>query len=353
MWKKQLWWTLLSVNTPFPFDKLAVLILSVKYYLSCDKVFKAKALVVLILVFAVISVSFILNPNPNLLIFYPLLFSFLAIIASKVEIDLVMIQKALLLNILFGITAAFFATFGGIATIGSLSLLEKAMPFLYAPQGFSPTLQVYGTLCIVWLLIALDLNQKKKILFYVVLFSSVLTFNRATWVFLFLLLCVYYTRYAIILLFVSFSILFCSSDIYNILFSTATLSSRDELRVGAELSYWNSPDFFIHLWGRGTHLTSAEIAKWTLWGRQYIENGWDFIFHTYGILGFCIYNFFVFSLLYTIYKRRSYKLLLPVLYYYFIEQRFTNEFLASSFCFFTLSILLLSRQNSDNVLTVK
>lgn len=93
-------------------------------------------------------------------------------------------------------------------------------------------------------------------------------------------------------------------------------------------------------------MTSEKIARHTIWGRQYIENGWDFIFHTYGFIGFIVYTCIIMALLYVVWKRGARKFFILIIYYYFVEQILTNEFLASSFCFFTTTILVLSKKNN-------
>ena len=323
MKKYKLYWTLLTINAGLPLDKLVVFILSILYYFQNSKSFRAKALVVFCILFMLAFTSFIGNAEANVKL----------------------IQNSLLVSIFWGIFSAILALIG-IHTIGSLSLIEKGMPFLFAPVGFSPTVQVYGTLCVCWLIIAMETKQKRGWVFYLVLIASILTFNRATWIFLFLLLTIYHKKYAIGLFFIGAVIVSCIELVQNVLFSISTLSSRGELRAGAELSYWKSNDFFVYLFGKGTHLTSEKIARHTIWGRQYIENGWDFIFHTYGIIGFIVYTCIIISLLYVIWRRGAGKFSILIIYYYFVEQILTNEFLASSFCFFTTIILILSKKNN-------
>ena len=344
MKKYKLYWTLLTINAGLPLDKLVVFILSILYYFQNSKSFRAKALVVFCILFMLAFTSFIVNSDRNILIFYPFLFFFLAVLAGNAEANVKLIQNSLLVSIFWGIFSAILALIG-IHTIGSLSLIEKGMPFLFAPVGFSPTVQVYGTLCVCWLIIAMETKQKRGWVFYLVLIASILTFNRATWIFLFLLLTIYHKKYAIGLFFIGAVIVSCIELVQNVLFSISTLSSRGELRAGAELSYWKSNDFFVYLFGKGTHLTSEKIARHTIWGRQYIENGWDFIFHTYGIIGFIVYTCIIISLLYVIWRRGAGKFSILIIYYYFVEQILTNEFLASSFCFFTTIILILSNKN--------
>lgn len=72
--------------------------------------------------------SFIVNADRNILIFYPFLFFFLAVLAGNAEANVKLIQNSLLVSIFWGIFSAILALIG-IHTIGSLSLIEKGMPF--------------------------------------------------------------------------------------------------------------------------------------------------------------------------------------------------------------------------------
>lgn len=349
-WSK-LSWTLLTINVPIPFDKLYVLILGGYYYRKGDKSICAKILIIFTLITAIAFLSFILNSTRNLLIFYPILFTFTAIIAGITEKNINLIQTALLPNIYYGIISAIIATCIGSELPGTLSLLSKGLPFIYAPMGFSPTLQVYGTLCIAWLLISLELKQKKNINFYIVVFSSILTFNRATWIFLFLLLLIYNRKYAILGIIAGIICIVSIDFIHESLLSSSTLESRDDLRVGAAISYWNSNNLIVYLLGRGSHLTIEDIAERTIWGRQYIENGWDFIFHSYGIIGFIIYTNAVLYFIYIMIKRGYKKFILFIIYYYFIEQILTNEYLTSSLSIITSTLLILSNSEKEIINT--
>lgn len=337
-------WTLFNINQPIPLDKICVIILIIIYYSKAETTNKTKLIVAYFLLFLFISISFLVNPNRNLLIFYPILFSLCAAIISNTKINLKLIQDSLLFNIYTGLILSIIATLLNTELPGTLSLIEKKLPFFYAPMGFCSTLQVYGTICIAWLIIAFETKQKKNINFYVILLSSVITFNRATILFLLIIFFIYKTKLTTITVLIISTILLSQDFIRDILFSSSTLSSRSELRVGAELSYWNSKDLIIYLIGKGSHITTEEIANKTLWGRTYIENGLDFIFHSYGIIGFIIYNFtIIFLIIKAIINKRE-KFTLLIIYYYYIEQFLTNEYLTFSFTYISLIILVLIKK---------
>lgn len=85
MKKYKLYWTLLTINAGLPLDKLVVFMLSILYYFQNSKSFRAKALVVFCILFMLAFTSFIVNADRNILIFYPFLFFFLAVLAGNAE----------------------------------------------------------------------------------------------------------------------------------------------------------------------------------------------------------------------------------------------------------------------------
>lgn len=343
---KQTIWMLLTINQAFiPIDKLISLPLLGYYFYKGQSAKKFNYLFFSTLTLFFVLITIWVNPNSNILLIFPILFGLLAFFVYDSEEDINIIQKALLFNIYFGLISAILQT-SGFPMVGNKSLYEKGLPFLYAPVGFSPTLQVYGTLCITWLMIALEKKQPLTFNYIIIIIATLYTLNRATLITFFLLLFIYKRKFAtsitIIILVTILAIPFLREN----LFSTATIESRGDLRLGANISYWQSNDILIYLIGKGSHFTSEEIANLTFWGLSYIENGVDFIFHSYGIIGFILYISFVLTTIFIIYQNGKPHLILIALYYFLIEQQFTNEFLSSSFCIFTTSILLLSKQNN-------
>ncbi|MBM6845365.1 hypothetical protein [Phocaeicola plebeius] len=345
---KKITWILLTINQAFiPIDKLISLPLLGYYFYKGKSPLKYKYLLFSILTLLFIFTTIWANPNSNILLIFPVIFGLLAFLVYDSEEDINIIQKALLLNIYFGLLSAILQTIG-FSLIGNKSLYEKGLPFLYAPVGFSPTLQVYGTICITWLMIAFEKKQSLSFNYFIVTIATLYTLNRATLITFFLLLFIYKRKFALSLIITVLITILATPFLKENLFSTATMESRGDLRLGADISYWQSNDILIYLIGRGTHFTTEEISNLTFWGLSYIENGVDFIFHSYGIIGFILYISFVLTIIFTIYQNGKLHLILLVVYYFLIEQQFTNEFLSSSFCLFTASILLLSKNNIGN-----
>ena len=341
----------LTINRIFPLDKI-LLILYV-FYSFITKNYKLSPVSqnLLKILWGGVSFSFIINIfNANFSIFYPLIFLTGALmLANEKGIELENIRKVIFINILFGLLAVAFALLG-FENEYSFSLREKALPFLYAPYGMSPTLQVYGTFCNLYILLSFEMRKQDMSLFLSIL-AVLITFNRCSLLFFLLLLCLYKTRVFKILLSVLLAIIIYFWDVIRVIFfSTTTLDSRSELREPARISFWNSSDWSVYLFGRGSTEVADNIANQTYYSHTYIENGLDFILHSYGFIGLFIYLLMIIVFVRYLIKSSKYKLIFIVLYYFLFEQMLTHEFLASSVFFFILINLLLTKNNSQNVI---
>lgn len=339
---------LLTFNTLLvPFDKL-LLPAYIALLLSTDKWFINKNLL-FVTTFAlsyIVLIFFINCLQSAPLIIYPVLFAFTACLASRNRyITPRLISSAILVNILAGVILL-VAHYVGFRTDYVGSLVEKGIPFIQSPIGFSPTTQVYGTLCILWLIIAFETRGCYFGIFIVSL-ALLITLNRVSLMFLFLILFFYRRKLFYFISIVAGFLIVVYFDFFVApLFNTGTLSSRVELRRGAEISYWQSDDLMVWIFGRANHQTSGEIAARTVWEREYIENGLDFILHSYGAVGLLLYFLAIFAFLTFLIKRRQHKYAIFVAYYTVVLQFLTNEFLSSSLFFFVLTILMLS--DKDN-----
>ena len=260
------------------------------------------------------------------------------------ENDIVSIDDvlyALTINVTLGVAFALFANLFG-PNLFSFSLWEKGLPDLYAPMGFSPTQQVFGTLCIINLIICLE-RRLYSIPFWISLVGVCATFNRCSLLFCCLLFAIYKKGIFLMLFLCCIPIVvFFWGDIYDVFFSLSTLVSRAELREGVDFSYWHSNNIFVYVFGNGNIETLDAIARKTEWGRSNVENGLDFLFHSYGILGFVLYSFLSMCFIFTLYRKKVSRLIPIVLFYLFFEQFFTQEFVSSSFLFFLITVFLLS-----------
>ena len=344
--------TLLQVNKLFPLDKLLIIPYIFFLYKYKNIRFSHIEGLTLGVFFLMATSSFVINyPNGSIQIYYPILFLSAGLLAAHTQINLLTIRNILSINILFGLFAT-IAAFMGFENEFSYSLREKMLPYIYGPYGLSPTQQVYGTFCILTQIISFE-YKKYDWLFIISLICMILTLNRCTLLFFGILLFVYKRKYFISLCIVGIiSIITYWNTISSIMFSTANLESRDDLRKGAEISFWKSNDIIVYLFGRGNTNTTESIAARTYWERTYIEHGLDFIFHCYGYIGTTIIILTMLGFILKLIKRKQLGYALITMYYLMVEPFFTHEFLASSFFYFIFIILYLSKEKSQEQLHI-
>ena len=340
---------LLQANKPFPLDK--ILIIPYIFFLyTCKhiKLFKTEKFILGILFFTATS-SFVTNyPNGSIQIYYPIFFLSAGLLAAHTKVNLLIVRKILSINIIFGLGAT-IAAFLGFENEFSYSLREKMLPYIYAPYGLSPTQQVYGTFCILVQIISFE-YKKYDWLFVVSLICMIFTLNRCTLLFFGILLLVYKRKYFISLCIIGIITIVNYWDIISsIMFSTANLESRNDLRKGAEISFWKSNDMIIYLLGRGNTNTTESIAARTYWESTYIEHGLDFLLHCYGYIGFTIIVTVMLGFILKLIRKKQLGYALITIYYLMIEPFLTHEFLASSFFYFILIILHLSKTKSNQL----
>lgn len=287
------------------------------------------------------------------MIFYPVIGLFFIFTIIKTE-WLEVFHKVLFFYILICFAFGIMAYFGGPRFTVS-SLATKGLPFILPFKGFTSTVQTFGSMCLLWLILNFEMGQKKfGWMFVIVLMSLILTFNRSSYVFLFIILAVYNRSFlwASIILFVICLVTFYE-QITSFFFNVSTLTSREELLQGFYISYWNDNTFFGYLFGKGNNFYAPEIVRRVKWDhRPDIENGYAMLLHTYGFFGLIGYLLSAFMLLvYTFFIRKSYKLSLILIVYLFMTQFFTQEFVTNIFYLFIstiLSLIHLKYENSSN-----
>jgi hypothetical protein len=194
-------------------------------------------------------------------------------------------------------------------------------------------------------------EKKYGFRFFIVLMSLILTFNRSSYLFLFIVLAIYNRKFLwiaagfFLLLFIAFY-----EEITAFLFNFSTLRSREELLQGFYLSFWNDNTFLGYLLGKGNNYYAPEIMTRVKWDhRPDIENGYAMLLHTYGFLG--LFGYVILSLLLVLYAffiKRAYKLSFVLLIYLFMTQYFTQEFVTNIFYLFIASILTLLIHKNEN-----
>lgn len=347
---KEIWKALillgLTINTIFPFDKILILPYIIISFIKTG-IIQKEQLFIILSIFIVAFLSFCINsPNSNYEIFYPGLWIWGAFVISKSNINLLLLRNIFFVNVLFGIIFLILA-YKDINTMYVMDLDYKGFSLEgYAIQGFSPTPQVFGTFCILHLIISFE-YKKFDLPFYITIVSLILSYNRASILFFVILFLIYKRKLFFMILIPLVLFIIKSKQIVEDLFSSSTLLSRDELRKGVYWAYWQSNDTLVKLFGFGNTNTTNYIAYRTLYGRTYIENGLDFIFYCFGIVGFILFIVLLSSFLIKLIKDKQWKILIIVSYYMLITQWLTQEFLASSFMFFWVIIFKLIKQKSS------
>ena len=143
---------LLTINNIFPFDKISIVVLDVFHSQKNQKLDKSVK-IILLLCFVILIASFLSNIGASSLrIFYPLLFLYGACIINTEGADVKKISYLFLPNICFGIFGIFYSLFSGFELNSFVvSSAGKSIIFPICATGFSPTPQVYGTFCVLYL----------------------------------------------------------------------------------------------------------------------------------------------------------------------------------------------------------
>ena len=116
------------------------------------------------------------------------------------------------------------------------------------------------------------------------------------------------------------------------------------MRRGFELAYWKSNDISVLFWGIGNNEISPQYSKFNHEGQSYIENGLDFVLAISGFNGFVLYVIVFMYFVKELIREGKIKMSLIFLYYMIVNQWMTQEFLASSFFYFILVVLVLKNK---------
>lgn len=308
-------------------------------------------LTLLVFWLALASISSLVNLTFKPMIFFPaigLFFVFIITQISWIESFHKVLFIYIFLSFCFGISAYIV---GPNFTVSSLT--TKGISFLMPFKGFTTTVQTFGTICIMWIVINFETGKKRfGFQFFIVLLSLILTFNRSSYLFVFIVLALYNRRFfwASALLLGMFLILFFK-QITDFVFNTGTLQSREELLQGFYLSYWNDNSILGYMFGKGNNFYPPEIVSRVKWDhRPDIENGYALLLHTYGFIGLMAYLLYSASLLInTLFLKKSFRLFVVVSFYLFVTQYFTQEFVTNIFYLFIAAIVTLSNSSNEYI----
>lgn len=340
---------LLTINNIFPFDKVAIIILDLLYYPKL-KFLSSRLKLVIFLIFLSLSISYTLNlGTASLRIFYPFLFFLGAIFLSYEEIDLKKISYLFLPNIIVGILGVIYCLASNLEPNNFVVMSwGKSIIFPICATGFSPTPQVYGTFCILYIWGCLDKNQV-DFGFVLSVVGILLSQNRTSYIFLLLILLLYKGNWVVFLGFILFVILLNNKEVFIDIGNSQNLDSRVLLRHGFELQFWNSNNLSTYLTGIGNNQIAPQYSRYNLDSRPYIENGLDFILAISGFNGLILLSIILLFYLIDLLKKRKIRICIIFMFYMMVNQWLTQEFLASSFFFFILFVLILSEQKNNIV----
>ncbi len=347
----------------FPVDKavMVVLILAIILFHVRRGIFTEERLIVLSFLFILPMLSSIANLSFVPMIFFPLIGFFFSILLSK-DKHLIFhsLYYALFIHIIIGLFFAAQACLQQQQNAYVFSMAEKGLPFIFSPKGFTATVQTYGTLCILWVLIFFlrkkaGANSKTDFFLFAIVSLAVLsTMNRSTYLFWIIVLFFKMRKlfWSIMMILVAFIIRFWES-IVLFLGNKSSITSRSELLEGFNASFWKSNSLLVYIFGRGNNYLPPQIvarAKWD--NRSDIENGYAMILHAYGFLGLLFFVVLGVSILWRLLITKNYSYSIIFIYFFFVAPYFTQEFVSGTFYLFLATFLWILHQSKQERPTV-
>jgi len=342
----------LSAGLGMAIDKIAILLLLFHVVIFFDfrnRLNQSKVLLILVL-FTFILLTSIFNQTFRVMVFYPI-FGMLLVFTFLENKDYLGILNKLLL---YYIVICFFGTIAAYITGSNMfvtSLADKGFPFIKPTIGLTTTVQTYGSICMLWLILHLNLKDKIFDLSFVLVSLAIfLTFNRSTYLF-YLVVMSLYSRTFLFLIFFSFLAIYAVffENINSFVFNQSSITSRSELLQGFYISFWNENSLTGYLLGKADNFYSPLIMQQVKWDhRPDIENLYAMLLHTYGFVGFLFYLSSMAVLLGYIFVRKNYKLFFIAGFYFFVTQYFTQEIVTNIFYLFLSVILLIVNFKSEN-----
>lgn len=334
-------------------DKLAVICFILLAFVSRIPYYsieKRKLFLLIVLISYIVFISLI-NGVFKPIVFYPIIGLILVDFFVEDDNYLILFKKVLFFYILLSLI-------GGIAAylIGSnlfvTSLSDKGLPFIKPILGLTSTVQTFGSLCVLWIIINFNTKIKKSSYeFFIVSLAILMTFNRSTYLFFVLVLSLYSRGFLFSLVIVVFGLYLIYFEYFNsIVFNSSTLSSRSELLQGFYLSYWEANTFTGYLFGKANNYYSPQVLKLVKWNhRPDIENLYAMVLHTYGFIGMVFYLVMCFLLSVYVFLKKNWRLAFILFFYLFFTQFFTQELVTNVFYLFVAAILSICKyENPSN-----
>lgn len=342
----------LSAGLGMAIDKIAIILIlfHVGLFIDFKASFDSSKVIIVLLMFSFILMTSIYNQTFRVMVFYPVFGILLIFTFLEHNYYLKILHKVLIVYIVTCLIGTLFAYLVG-SNIFVTSLATKGFPFIKPTVGLTTTVQTYGSICMLWLI--LHLNLSKKIInfqFIIVSLAILLTFNRSTYLFYIVVMSLYSKRFLffIICSFLAiYAILF--ESINSFIFNQSSITSRSELLQGFYISFWNENSFLGYLLGKADNFYSPIVLQQVKWGhRPDIENLYAMLLHTYGFIGILFYLSSIIILLGYLFLRRNYRLLFVAAFYFFVTQFFTQEIVTNVFYLFLSVILLLDNYKIEN-----
>lgn len=334
-----------------PLDKVFffILLATVAIAKPHSVMFSAAELALIMALFAMAAISCSVNITFSPMIFFPALGIAFALMAKRHPgLLMTALYYALAIHMIFAIIFVIMA-FVGIDNPFVWSLREKGLPFVFSARGFTPTVQTFGTLCILWLIIYLVRKQFypvtaiDKLFFTLNTIAILITLNRSTYIFWMIVLFFRVKKlfWAIMIGLFGFVINFWEA-IIGFLGNKGSLEARSELLEGFKLSFWDSNSILVYIFGKGSNQFPPDVLAKVKWDfRTDIENGYAMLLHTYGFLGLTFYLSLCFFFISRFVKLKKWADIAILCYFFFISPYFTQEFVSTSFYLFLAVMILI------------
>ncbi|MDX5337585.1 MAG: hypothetical protein LPK25_01070 [Cyclobacteriaceae bacterium] len=334
----------------FQLDKALMVLfvgILVFHFFFTGKQIPHRAFLVLLGVFGIALISYLLNlPDSSLIIFFPVIgLAYMSLIAEEGSF-LDLFYWALFIHILFGAILVISSYVVGMNPFVH-PMYDKGLPFLHAAKGFTTTVQAYGTLVISWFLIFYFKKENQqihlwdKIAYGLVLLGLILTFNRNSFLVFYLILFFKHKRIFWLTVFLAIGFyLYFFEFINKLIFNLSTISSRADLLQAFRIAFFEQTDWLGYLIGHGNNMVGEGIAKGTIYGTGYIENGTSVLLYTYGFVGYLGYLVTIlgFSVLFFLKRKVFYAGMF--FYIFIVAQQFTHEFFSTTI-YLQLTVFLL------------
>lgn len=335
----------------FPLDKL-IMVLCLFTLLAAKPqapLFRSnEILVILILAFMGI-VSSLMNATFHPMIFFPVIGSmFTVLFAKEKKILLSSLYYGIFIHTLFAILFVILAYIIGPGD-HVWPLTDKGLPFIFSARGFTPTVQTYGTLCTMWLMLFFirkeqgHITSTDKWMYVITTLAILLTLNRSTYLFWTIILFFKMRKlfWMIVLLLLGVLVRFWE-EIIAFLSNKGSLVARSELLEGFNLAYVQSGSWLVYLFGRGNNELSPSIVEKVKWDhRSDIENGYAMILHTFGALGLCCYTAICLAFIWKFIRIRRFAEAIILVYFLFVSPYITQEFVSTTFYLFLATMLYI------------